>query len=112
MLNTLLFSFFFGMPPIVAIIISRDFESPLAHAIHFWGGLVCAVLAGLFLAPLYVCDGDLLSGYEACGVSGGIFEGDTSWLSAIASLYVLGGPAAALIGYLAELRAKRRVSRP
>lgn len=111
MLNAFLLSFFFGMPAVVAVVSSSGFRSPLARAIFLWGGATFCVLAAFFLAPLFLCNGSVVSGYTSCTALNGVFANAQPLLMGSAYAYVLGGPALALVGYLAEVIHNRGAAR-
>ncbi len=110
MLNNILFSFFFGMPAIVAIFVSRDMTSPAARIMYFWGGCGAALLAFVTLAPMFLCSGSLLNGFTNCRATGltNVISANHGLILLAAKTYLFVGPALALAGYGIESKHKRR----
>ncbi len=111
MLNDILLSFFFGMPAVVVIFLSKDLSSPPARAILFWGGVVATALVAIVVVPMFLCDGALLRAYTTClGGSGmaALFNGAEPVIRAAAFTYILAGPPLAILAYLVEWLAGRQ----
>ena len=105
MLNDILLSFFFAMPPVVAVIQSRQMVSTAARALLFWGGALCTIFAAMMVVPMLACSGTIISSYSSCiGSAGlaGLFNALQPIILLGAKLYILVGVPLAIVALVIE----------
>ena len=110
MLNEVLHAFFFWMPAVIAVSVSFGMAAPLARRILFWGGLFFALIIGVAVLGMFLCDGRSLEVYGNCAGGAGVerlFAGAHPVFSTTTYLYLFLGPALAGLAYLIEWRHAR-----